>query len=225
MRTAAWSASVSVLDRITAVFDAFGPLDEGLGMTELAQRANLPKSTVSRIAADLVEQRFLERQGDKLYLGVRLYELGQNVDEPRRLRRLALPIMAELRDLTDRTVTLALVQGAQVLHIAVVRSRSTGVSLGSVGARVPAPDSALGKAVRASGAPDGGAGLPRVVVVTDERASGLTHLATSVVSRGVPIAALSLCGPDGAIDVEALTPLLQRAASALGHRVTASRDR
>ena len=77
MRTADWTDSVSVLDRVTAVFDAFGEQDDGLGVSELARRANLPKSTVSRIAADLVAQRFLDRDGDKLYLGVRLFELAR----------------------------------------------------------------------------------------------------------------------------------------------------
>ena len=104
MRTADWTESVSVLDRVTAVFEAFGEQDEGLGVSELARRANLPKSTVSRIAADLVAQRFLDRDGDKLYLGVRLFELGQTVEQPRRLRRLALPVMTELRDSTGQTV-------------------------------------------------------------------------------------------------------------------------
>ena len=91
MRTADWTDSVSVLDRVTAVFEAFGEHDEGLGVSELARRANLPKSTVSRIAADLVGQRFLDRDGDKLYLGVRLFELGQTVEQPRRLRRSRCP--------------------------------------------------------------------------------------------------------------------------------------
>ena len=66
MRTANWTDSVSVLDRVTAVFDAFGDDDHGLGVSELARRANLPKSTVSRIAADLVAQRFLDRDGELL---------------------------------------------------------------------------------------------------------------------------------------------------------------
>ena len=103
MRTADWTDSVSVLDRVTAVFDAFGEQDEGLGVSELARRANLPKSTVSRIAADLVAQRFLDRDGDKLYLGVRLFELAQTVEQPRRLRHFALPVMtrAARRDRSD----------------------------------------------------------------------------------------------------------------------------
>src|SRR6478735_7651554 len=120
MRTARWNESVSVLDRVTAVFDAFGEQDEGLGVSELARRANLPKSTVSRIAADLVAQRFLDRDGDLLYLGVRLFELGQTVELPRRLRQRALPVMKELRDTTGQTVHLAVLEGIDVVFIAIV---------------------------------------------------------------------------------------------------------
>ena len=221
MRTADWSESVSVLDRITAVFEAFELEDDGLGVSELARRAHLAKSTVSRIAAELVEQRFLERRGDKLYLGVRLYELGQNVDEPRRLRRLALPLMAELRDLTGCTVMLALVGESEVLHIAVARGRAPAETLGGVGARVPAEESALGRAVRAAAPREADPRTARVTVIPNERRSGLTHLATAVMSHGVPVAALSLCTADTDADIGALTLALRRAASALGSRAGA----
>src|SRR5215204_3875995 len=107
MRTADWTSSVTVLDRVTAVFDAFGEHDDGLGVSELARRANLPKSTVSRIVADLVGQRFLERDGDKLYLGIRLFELGKTVQRQRELSRIAINVMKELRKLTCHTVHLA----------------------------------------------------------------------------------------------------------------------
>src|SRR5918995_1444116 len=119
MRTADWTDSVSVLDGVTAVFEAFGEQDDGLGVSELARRANLPKSTVSRIAADLVAQRFLDRDGDKLYLSVRLFELGQTVEQPRRLRHAALPVMVELRDATGQTVNLAVLEGADVVIITI----------------------------------------------------------------------------------------------------------
>ena len=66
MRTADWTDSVSVLDRLTAVLDAFGD-DDGLGVSEIARRANLPKSTVSRIVTDLVRQRYLDREGFRLW--------------------------------------------------------------------------------------------------------------------------------------------------------------
>lgn len=149
MRTADWTESVSVLDRVTAVFDAFGEHDEGLGVSELARRANLPKSTVSRIAADLVAQRFLDRDGDKLYLGVRLFELAQSVEQPRRLRRIALPVMTELREATGQTVSLAVLEGADIVFVAIVRGEPTPKPLARIGGRLPAHATALGKAILA----------------------------------------------------------------------------
>ena len=38
---------LGVLDRMTAILDAFDEDDRGLGLSELATRAGLPKSTVS----------------------------------------------------------------------------------------------------------------------------------------------------------------------------------
>jgi DNA-binding IclR family transcriptional regulator len=104
---------------------------------------------VSRIATDLVEQRFLDRDGDKLYLGVRLFELGQTVEQPRRLRQLALPVMTELRDATGQTVHLAVLEGRDVVFIAIVRGESTAKPLARVGGRLPAHATALGKAMLA----------------------------------------------------------------------------
>ena len=151
MRTADWTESVSVLDRLTAVFEAFGDEDEGLGVSEIARRANLPKSTVSRIAADLVGQQFLEREGDKLFLGVRLFELGQAVEQPRSLRRAALPVMTELRNLTGQTVNLAVLEGVEVVIIATVRGDAASKPPARIGGRLPAHATALGKAILAFG--------------------------------------------------------------------------
>src|SRR5215207_9169907 len=149
MRTADWTSSVTVLDRVTAVFDAFGEHDDGLGVSELARRANLPKSTVSRIAADLVDQRLLDREGDKLYLGVRLFELGQTVVRPRMLRQVALPVMADLRHATGLTVHLGVLEGSDVVVIAIVRAGSGATPMARVAGRLPAHATALGKALLA----------------------------------------------------------------------------
>jgi IclR family acetate operon transcriptional repressor len=150
MRTAGWTDSVSVLDRITAVFESFGETEEGLGVTEVARRANLPKSTVSRIAADLVDQRLLDRDGDTLYLGVRLFELGQTVEQPRRLRVLAHPAMAELRNVTGGlTVHLALLEDSDVVLLSAVHGRADTSPHAIVGGRLPAHATALGKVLLA----------------------------------------------------------------------------
>jgi IclR family acetate operon transcriptional repressor len=248
MRTADWTDSVSVIDRLTAVFDAFGEQDEGLGVTELARRANLPKSTVSRIAADLVEQRFLDRDGDKLYLGVRLFELAQTVEQPRRLRRVALPVMAELRDATGQTVNLAVLEGADVVYVAIVRGEPTSTPSARIGGRLPAHATALGKAVLAVSPRDVverviQAGLemrtPRTIsepsallreltdirrlgVATEkeECVNGRACVASPILGHGgAPIAAISVAGSVANVVPDRIAPAVRAAAVTLSRRM------
>ena len=141
MRTAVWTDSVSVLDRVTAVLEAFGG-DEGLGVSEIARRANLPKSTVSRIVTDLVRQRYLDREGSRLHLGLRLFELGQAVERPRRLRRLAQPVIIRLRDMTGESVRLAVLDGDDVVLIAAVAGTDDLRHPATVGVRFQRPQHA-----------------------------------------------------------------------------------
>ncbi len=252
MRTADWTEAVSVLDRVTAVFEAFTEHDEGLGVSELARRANLPKSTVSRIAADLVGQRFLDRDGDKLYLGVRLFELGQTVEQPRRLRQLALPVMTDLRDTTGQTVHLGVLEGSDVVFIAIVRGEPTATPLARVGGRLPAHATALGKAILAFSPHDvveriANGGLARRTSQTITEPSALLHqlaevrrsgLATErdecAVDRsctaspilglgGAPIAAISVAGSAAAVIPERIAPAVRAAAMTLSRRVGAGR--
>jgi IclR family transcriptional regulator, acetate operon repressor len=250
VRTAEWTESTRVLDRVTAIFDAFGEADEGLGVSELARRANLPKSTVSRIAADLVSQRFLDREDDRLYLGVRLFELGQTVQEPRRLRRIALPMMTELRNLTGATVQLAVPEGPDVVIVAVVRGRPGQTPLPRVGSRLPAHATALGKALWAfrAGGPDLAVARGRLTPHTilepgplnrelgevrrtgfagerEECVIGRVGLAGPVLDpAGIAVAAIGLAASVGDLDVDRLAPAVRTTARRLAHGLSAARD-
>lgn len=254
MRTADWTDSVSVLDRVSAVFDAYGEHDEGLGISELARRANLPKSTVSRIAADLVGQRFLDREGDKLYLGVRLFELAMTVEEPRRLRHVALPVMTELRDVTAQTVNLAVLEGVDVVYIVVVRGEHPAKPLVRVGGRLPAHATALGKAMLAFSPHaiverviQGGlvARTARTIsepsvfrrelmdihslgVATEkeECANDRVCVASPILGPGgAPIAAISVTGSVMTMVPERIAPAVRAAATTLSRRFDAARAR
>lgn len=245
---------MSVLDRVTALFEAFGEHDEGLGVSELARRANLPKSTVSRIAADLVDQRFLDREGSKLYLGIRLFELGQTVTEPRKLREAALPLMNELSLASGRSVHLAVLQHTDVILVAVVRGGRELKPLGRVGERRPAHATALGKAMLAFSAQDGFAevvhgGLDprsrrtqsepskllrelaeirktRIALELEEYAVDVVAVASPVLGHGsVPVAAIAVAGSVEEMDVRGLAPTVRSAALNLSHRIGAARNR
>ncbi|WP_243076553.1 IclR family transcriptional regulator [Microbacterium sp. SS28] len=252
MRTASWTESVSVLDRVTAVFDAFGDSDDGLGVSELARRANLPKSTVSRIAADLVVQRFLDRDGDKLYLGVRLFELGQTVEQPRVLRQAAIPVMTELRDMTGQTVHLAVLDGSDVVVVAIMRGAPTATPMVRIGGRFLAHATALGKAILAHSPRDVvervvGRGLEsrtphtitdpsvllqnladirRLGVATEveELALGRTCTAAAILGHGgAPVAALSVAGAVEDVLPERVGPSVRAAAATLSRRISSDR--
>ena len=146
MKDAAATDSLGVLDRMTCILEAFDQDDRGLGISELAQRAALPKSTVSRLVATLVRERYLERDGKQIHLGLRLFELGQLAGQPRELRIAALPVMADLRSKTGANTHLAIRDGGEMVCIAVMRGRSAGPSPVRTGGRLPLHATALGKA-------------------------------------------------------------------------------
>jgi IclR family acetate operon transcriptional repressor len=224
MRTAVWTDSVSVLDRVTAVLEAFGD-DDSLGISEIARRANLPKSTVSRIATDLVRQRYLDREGNRLHLGLQLFELGQAVERPRRLRRLAHPVMTQLRNLTGESVRLAVLDGDHVVVIAAVAGREGGGL--SAGERAPAHSTPLGTAILAH-SPEG---CTRTSLTPRERAdirragvasalygpTGLACVASAILAPA-PAGAIAISGSPQTVDVRRVGGLVRSAAAELGRR-------
>lgn len=254
MRTAEWTNAISVLDRVTAVFDALGEHDDGLGVSEVARRANLPKSTVSRIASELVAQRLLDRDGDKLYLGVRLFEFGQTVPQPRRLRRLALPLMTELRNATGHTVQLAILEGRDVVFVANVRGASGPKPTSRTGDRAPAHATALGKAILAFSTEEAlsavvGCGLESqtsrticdptvfarhlveirltgVAVEREECVADRVSVASPVLTHGsLAVAAVAVVGSPDDLACDRVSAAVRAAAITIGHRLDADPGR
>lgn len=245
---AADSDAFGVLDRMTAIFEAFDEDDHGLRISELAQRADLPKSTVSRLVSTLVRQRYLERDGTAIHLGLRLFELGQLADEPRELRGAALPVMADLRNRTGETAYLAIRDAQEMMCVAIVRGPATAPLISRIGGRFPAHATALGKAVLAFSAPADvdavvAAGLTawtHRTIIDDERlaqqlagvresgfATEIEELITGVCGVASPvfspagglIASISVSGPAGEFDPGRSASAVRGAALALTRRL------
>lgn len=238
MRTAQWNDAVSVIDRVTLVLGAFRADDDRLGVSELARRANLPKSTVSRLVTELVEHRYLERDGTGVRPGLRLFELGELAAQPKQLRTLALATMADLRDATGQTVALAILQGADVVVVGVIRGRNAPRLPFRVGGRLPAHGSALGRALLAFSEADVVARVAESDAATPPnglaaelekvRASGLAYdpgdagrgircVASAILtSAREPIAAISVCGRADSFDTHRVELALRTAALGLG---------
>lgn len=138
-----------MIGRVDLVLGLFQSGARILGVAEIARRTGISKAAVSRIAAELVETRFLERVEGGFRLGVRLFELGSQATGPSDLRRLAFATMVDLRSATRQTVHLAVLEGGDVVYLEILRSRSTPPLPSRVGGRLPAYATGVGKALLA----------------------------------------------------------------------------
>lgn len=149
MRSTERDTGPTMISRVSEILRAFQGTDRVLGVSEIARRTGIPKPSVSRIVAEMVETGLLERNEDHIRLGLRLFELGQQAARPIDLRKLALPSMKELLDATGQTVHLAVLEGHEVVYVQILRSRNTPPLPSRVGGRLPAYATGVGKALLA----------------------------------------------------------------------------
>lgn len=100
------------------VLDCF-EYDEELGVTEIARRLGVAKSTAHRLLTALCARGFTERvpATSRYRLGLHLYELGQLAQDRLASRHFALPVLEQLRVATGQTVHLSTARGADVVFI------------------------------------------------------------------------------------------------------------
>src|SRR5687767_9112523 len=108
----------SVANSIRLLTSFSGEEDE-LGITTLATRLRLAKSTVHRLAATLTGAGFLEQNSDtgKYRLGMALFELGALVRRRMDVANEGRPKLRELLEKTGETVQLGVVDHLSVLYV------------------------------------------------------------------------------------------------------------
>ncbi len=127
------------LRRAVQVLDALRVDADGSSIRDLAGRIGLPKSTVQRLLADLVEVDLAQRDpASRLYrLGPRTLALGTAYQRRLDVRAAALPHMVGLRDELDETVGLSVRAVDELLHVDQVESRSRLRAVFDVGVPLP----------------------------------------------------------------------------------------
>lgn len=148
----ATDAGPTMVAKALVLLDCFRGSDAPKGLTELARRTGLPKSTAFRLLAHLEESGYVERHGKQYGPGRLLFELGAAADntQPLGLRVAALPYMADLYAQWRQTIVLGVLNGRDVLHVGRIRgARSTPVPV-RFGSSTPATCSALGKIILAN---------------------------------------------------------------------------
>jgi DNA-binding IclR family transcriptional regulator len=131
---------MSSVQSIRRAFDVLGTLGDGpLGVTDVADRAGLPKSTAARLLATLVGEGAVEQvPGDTSYrLGPRLITLSAGFSLARSLAAIARPMLTDLAEASGEAAGLALPDGDLVHYIDQVDTVQPVLVRDWTGARAP----------------------------------------------------------------------------------------
>ena len=221
--TGSSTGQVQSLNRGLALLQALAAAEYGLGLTELAQQAALPASTVHRLLGTLQQARFVQHDADtgRWRIGVQAFTVGSAFLSHRDLVREAHPFLRRLVEQGGETANLAIRDGDQAVFIAQVQCQELMRMLARLGGRAPLHASGVGKALLCTSTSETIAalaartGLPRYTERTnalcqaldeiqsrgfaldaEEQAVGLRCVAAPIFDEyGQAIAAVSLSGP------------------------------
>jgi DNA-binding IclR family transcriptional regulator len=109
-------SSVTTAVRLLKLFSV---QDHELGISELAKRLRVAKSTVHRLASALLDEGLLEQnpENNRYRLGVALFGLGTLVRRRMEVVGEAKTFLTELRAQTGENVRLAILNGANVVYV------------------------------------------------------------------------------------------------------------
>jgi IclR family transcriptional regulator, KDG regulon repressor len=149
------SATLGSVSNAARVLKAFTPNEREWGVTDLARRLSIAKSTAHRLLATLTDEGLLEQDpaSGRYRLGLVVFDMAaaaQSVD----LHEAVLTPMTELRNRTGETVQVAVLDGREVVYVERLDSPNTLRLFIEVGRRNAAHSTGCGKALLAFLAPD-----------------------------------------------------------------------
>jgi IclR family pca regulon transcriptional regulator len=137
-----------------AILSCFTPKRPVLGIADIADELGMSRSTTHRYVITLLALGYLEQGASRKYrLGLRVTDLGMSALNSTGLREHAQPYLEELRQRSSYTVSLAVLDGPEVLYVDRARSFRRGQGQGldvRTGSRLPAYCSAMGKLLLAN---------------------------------------------------------------------------
>ncbi|RZT84981.1 IclR family transcriptional regulator [Pseudonocardia sediminis] len=134
-----------VVTRALSVLAAFDSGHRVLGPAELSRRTGMPRSTVARLVARLVEWGALERDGTGRYVvGLRLFEVASLAPRSHGLREVALPYLEDLHEVSRQHVLLAVRDGGEALLVERLSTHGAVEIDYRVGGRMPLHDTGVG---------------------------------------------------------------------------------
>lgn len=139
--------AVPGLVRGLAVMQAFTPTSPELTLSQIAAKLGITRSAAFRTVHTLVSEGYLlpVREGNHYRLGPSVLRLSYGYHASRELLEVAHPVLEKLRDETDWSTHLGVLDGRHVLYLLRLPATKGLSSLVHVGSRLPAATTAMGR--------------------------------------------------------------------------------
>jgi IclR family acetate operon transcriptional repressor len=149
------AATLGSVANAARVLKSFTPHQREWGVSDLARRLGIAKSTAHRLLATLTDESLLEQdpRSGRYRLGLAAFDMAaaaQSTD----LHEAVLAPMTELRNRTGETVQVAVLDGREVVYVERLDSPNTLRLFMEVGRRNDAHSTGCGKALLAFSPPD-----------------------------------------------------------------------
>jgi DNA-binding IclR family transcriptional regulator len=134
-----------------ALLKCFSESEVEIGVSTLARKLGVAKSTVHRLAVTLVSEGMLEQnpESGRYRLGIALFSLGALVRRRMNLSSEARQDLFALRNITQETVHLAILDGAEIMYVYNLESTQAIRVNSDIGVHKPAFCTANGRAILA----------------------------------------------------------------------------
>jgi len=224
---------IQAVERVGAILDVFTSEEPELGVTEIAERTGLHKSTAHRFLVNLESVGLLERdpRTQRYRLGLRMFEMGGIVLAQMSLWDEALPFLERLVAESGETGHLAVLERGEAIYIEKVEARRALRIPSAMGRGYPAHATSLGKVLLSDLGEDAVreiTGAHGFAVDDEEYDEGLRCVGAPIRDHtGRVVAALGIGGPVTRVTperVEELARLVMDAADGLSRRLGASQS-
>ncbi len=149
------AGEVQSLDRAVALLELLAA-GEGLLLSDLARRAELPPSTAHRLLTTLHRRGLVgHEEGTGLWtVGAGLFRIGSAYLRIRKLPDIARPIIRALLLEVEETVNVSMLDQNELVCVTQAESHAPVRAFFRLGRRLPVHASAAGKAILAAGGPE-----------------------------------------------------------------------
>jgi len=138
---------VKSANRVMEILQVVSNYPHGLTLSEICDQLNMPKSSTHEILHSMAQTKFLQLDGKKYRMGIKVFELGQTVSRNLDLLHAIRPHLKWVSTQSGMTAQFAILDVTEIVYLSKIKNNN-GITVESeVGGRLPAHVTALGKAM------------------------------------------------------------------------------